>query len=94
MNTPPPKPRPRFTTPEEVEQAIDAKLADLARREREADYLERRAAGTRWDSIPREEAARARRAISRTKDELRVLKAKLAEIRTGLLFGDDQSIPK
>jgi len=94
MNPPPRRPRPRFANPDEVEKAIDDKLADLARREREADYLERQASSTPFNSILREEAAKERRAISRTKDELRALKAKLAEIRTGLLFGDDQSIPK
>jgi hypothetical protein len=91
---PPRKPRPRFASPEEVEQAIDAKLADLARREKEADDLERRAALTPINSILRDQSATANRSAVRTKNELRVLKKKLAEIRTGLLFGEDQSIPK
>jgi hypothetical protein len=91
---PPRKPKPRFASPQDVEQAIDAKLADLARREVEADDLERRAALSPLNSILREQAATANRAVVRTKDELRVLKRKLGEIRTGLLFGEDQSIPK
>jgi len=77
-----------------VEQAIDAKLADLREREMQADGLERRAALSPLNSLLRDQAATAKRAVGRTNDELRVLKKKLAEIRTGLLFGEDQSIPK